>query len=63
MTHHAVDSHTIRRVLRLLEKTYVGIADQEELLESVTRLRRALSTPLDTTTSQPVITSAGSVSS
>lgn len=63
MTHHAVDSHTIRRTIRLLERTWVGVADQDELFTAIQSLKQALTTPLNNDRNGIVITSAQRVSS
>ena len=63
MTHHSVDAATIRRTLKLLERTWVGVADQDDLFRTVASLRSALATPLNSDRTAAVIPSAQRVSS
>lgn len=63
MAHHQVDSQTIRYAIHVLERTWVGVADQEELFVALRGLRAALATPLNNDGRSAVIPSAQRVSS
>ena len=63
MTHHSVDAATLRRAINLLERTWVGVADQDDLFRVIAVLRGALATPLNHDRVAAVIPSAQRVSS
>ncbi len=57
MTQHLLDSQTIVLALKILERTWVGVADQDNLFSTINTLQSALATPLNLAPLPSVISS------
>lgn len=55
MSQHQISTQELRTAIRLLERTYVGVGDQDEFFAVLTALRRALTTPVNTARTSAVV--------
>jgi len=62
MSQHLVSTQELRTAIRLLERTYVGVGDQDDLFATLQAMRTSLSTPLNSDRQPTVLVSRQRVS-
>lgn len=55
MSFHKIDAVSLLTAIHLLERTYVGVGDQDDLFKTLRAMRASLSTPVNSDGSTPVI--------